>query len=217
MVRVKICGITNLEDALSAIELGADALGFHVELEDSKCPISAANAAEIISRLPPYVATVIVTSASEPSRVVRLAEKTRANTIQFHGEAPLAAMRAVREKLPYLKTYRVVHVFGEDAISESKQFEDAADAIILDSKDIETGARGGTGKTHDWTISRKIVEAISLPVILAGGLNPENVAEAIRVVRPYAVDVESGISNPDGTKDLEKMKAFVERAKESEM
>jgi len=215
MVRVKICGITNQKDALAAIAMGADSLGFHVELEGSKCPIGAATASSIIAKLPPYVSSVIVTTETDPKSIIRLAKATWANTFQLHGDVTADTVRAVKAVMPYLKIYAVVHVFGADAIDDAKKFEDAADAVILDSKDVATGARGGTGKTHDWNISKRVVEALTLPVILAGGLNPENVEEAIRIVKPYAVDVESGISNPDCTKDLEKMKLFIQLVKKT--
>jgi N-(5'phosphoribosyl)anthranilate (PRA) isomerase len=99
-----------------------------------------------------------------------------------------------------LDEYVAISVTSDESIAIAKEFEDSADAVILDSMNKETGARGGTGKTHDWSISQRIVESTSSPVILAGGLNPDNVADAINAVRPYAVDVNSGVSNPDGTK-----------------
>ena len=131
----------------------------------------------------------------------------------MHGD--IGEMNKLKSELPNIKLYKVVNVFDESAIEEAKGYEGVADALVLDSAIKETGQRGGTGKTHDWNISREIVESTSLPIILAGGLNPENVAEAISKVRPYAVDVNSGVSNPDGTKNLEKVKLFVERAKRS--
>lgn len=202
-----------MEEARAAIAAGADALGFHVELEHSKCPIGAATASAIISKLPPFIGSVVVTTETEPKALIRIAKATWATTLQLHGEVAPDSVRAVKAVLPYLKVYVVVHVADADALEKARKFEDAADAIILDSADPVTGARGGTGRTHDWSISRKIVESTVLPVILAGGLNPDNVAEAVATVHPYAVDVNSGVSNPDGTKDIEKVKLFVERAK----
>ena len=214
VARVKICGIRTLDEALAVIDAGADALGFHVELEHSTCPIGGAAVASVIAGLPPFVASVIVTTASEPEALIRIMRATGANTLQLQSEVSPDTARAVKSVLPYVKLYAVVHVFGADAIEEAKKFEDAVDAIILNSADKTTGARGGTGKTHDWNISREIVGSVSVPVILAGGLNPENVAEAISVVRPYAVDVATGVSNPDYTKNIAKVRLFVERAKE---
>lgn len=212
MTRVKICGIRTFEEARECIAAGADALGFHVELEHSKCPIGAATTASIISHVPPFVASVIVTTVIEPKALIRIARATGANTLQLQGEVSADTVRAVKAVSPYLKVYAVVHVFGTDAIEAARKIE-GVDAIILDSADKTSGARGGTGKTHDWNISKKIVESLSIPVVLAGGLNPDNVAEAVRLVKPYAVDVETGVSNPDHTKNAEKVRLFVERAK----
>jgi len=213
MMRVKICGISTLEEAQSVIAAGADALGFHVELEHAKRPIGVATAAAIIQQLPPYVSSVIVTTETDPKKLIRLLKATHANTLQLQGEVSADTIAAVKAVFSNVKVYPVVHVFGSDAIEHAKKFGDA-DAIIVDSADRETGARGGTGKTHDWNISKKIIATSKIPVILAGGLNPENVEEAIYKVQPYAVDVESGVTNPDGTKDLTKVKQFIERAKQ---
>ncbi|KKW08773.1 MAG: N-(5'-phosphoribosyl)anthranilate isomerase [Candidatus Kaiserbacteria bacterium GW2011_GWA2_49_19] len=215
MVQVKICGITNIETARAVASLGADMLGFHVELEHSRNPLTRDMASEIISQLPPTCSAVLVTSATEPEKIARLVKKTAVTAVQLHGD--IEEMSKLKSELPNIKLYKVVNVFDKSAIEEAKGYEGIADALVLDSAIKETGQRGGTGKTHDWDISRKIVEATSLPVILAGGLNPNNVSEAISKVRPYAVDVNSGVSNPDGTKNLEKVRLFIERAKRSRM
>ena len=211
-MRVKICGIQTLDEAMAVIDAGADALGFHVELEHAKNPIGSATLNAIISRLPPFVSTVVVTTETDPKKLSRIARATGANTLQLHGDIEPDAVRAVKALMFYLKIYVAVHA-GSDAYEKAKSFGDSADAILLDSPKSETGARGGSGKTHDWTASREIVDSLSLPVILAGGLNPENIADAIRAVQPYAVDVNSGVSNPDGTKDLERVRLFIEAAK----
>lgn len=213
MIRVKICGIRSLEEARSVLDRGADALGFHVDLEHAKCPIGAATAEAIIAKLPPFISSVVVTSKTEPKELLRIAKATGANTLQLHGDASPDTIRAVKAVFFNMKVCAAVHVAGDEALEKVKEFEDAADAVILDSKAEDSGARGGTGKTHDWSMSRRIVEMTSMPVILAGGLAPENVAQAIQTVHPYAVDVNSGVSNPDGTKDLEKVRLFIERAK----
>lgn len=210
MTRVKICGITSLEDAKMAVAAGADALGFLVDIKGAKNSIGSATASAIISQLPPFVSSVAVTTETDAKAILRIIKNARANTIQLQGKVTPDTVRAI--KVFFVKVYVAIHVTDESAIEEAKKFEDSADAIILDSTD-KTGALGGTGKTHNWEISRRIVESVSIPVILAGGLNPENVAEAIRKVRPYAVDVQSGVSNPDGTKNTEKVKLFIEKAK----
>ena len=212
-MRVKICGIRSLDEANGVIEAGADALGFHIELEHSHCPVAAETASGIISKLPPFISSVVVTSESDPKKLLDIMKCTGATTLQLHKGVSPKTVNAVRTVLLNTKIYVAISIISGESIAIAKKFENSADTVILDSINTETGARGGTGKTHDWSISKKIVESTSLPVILAGGLNPGNVVDAIKAVRPYAVDVNSGVSNPDGTKDFLRVKGFVERAK----
>jgi len=214
MVTVKICGIKNAEDALAAAGAGADILGFHVGLVGARAPLESENVAKIIAGLPDSVASVMVTSVAEPDELIELARATGAKIIQLYGDATPGTILKVKKALP-VQVWKVLNVSDEGSVAEAKKYEGSADAIALDTLNKETGVRGGTGKTHDWNISRKIVESISIPVILAGGLTPDNVAEAIKTVHPAGVDVNSGVSNPDRTKNLEKVMMFVERAKES--
>ncbi len=215
MVKVKICGITNLADAKAALYFGADAVGFLIGKVHPSTGffLNAEEARDIIDHLPPFCSTVLVTHLSRPQEVVRTALEANVNTIQLHGDTTPEEAREIKQKLPNIKLYKVVHVFGEQAIADAKMFEGAVEGIVLDTANRETGQVGGTGKTHDWSISQQLVKSTSLPVILAGGLNPENVNEAISKVRPYAVDVNSGVNNSDGTKDHQKLQSFIERAK----
>jgi phosphoribosylanthranilate isomerase len=217
MVKVKICGITNVEDALEAVAYGADAVGFLVgQVYPSRSAfISAEAAARIAAKLPPFCSTVLVTHLSRPSAVVRAARTARVTTIQLHGETQPDEAAAIRRSLPYVKVYKAVHVLGEAAVAQARRFVGKVDGIVLDTASKETGQVGGTGKPHDWAISQRIVQAVPLPVILAGGLTPENVRRAIRLVQPYAVDVNSGVSRPDGSKDRLKLRRFIQRAKMS--
>ncbi len=215
MIKVKICGITNTKDALAAVSYGADAVGFligqvHYSTDSF---ISPEQAAEIVAKLPPFCSTVIVTHLSQAKEIIGVAKIANVNTIQLHGDTTPKEAIEIKEQLPYIKTYKVVHVFDDGAIEEAQKYTGVVDGIILDTAIKETGQVGGTGKTHNWDVSRKVVESISLPIILAGGLNPDNVIYAIKTVHPYAVDVNSGVSNKDGTKDHKKLKAFIERAK----
>ncbi len=210
MVRVKICGIKTLDDAKAVVEAGADAVGFLVDIKGAKNSVGSATAAAIIAQLPPFVSSVAVTTETDAKKILHVIKTARATTIQLQGKVTPDTVRAV--KVFFVKVYVAIHVTDENAIEEAKKFEDAADAIILDSSD-KSGALGGTGKTHNWDISRRIVESLSIPVILAGGLTPDNVAEAIKKVRPYAVDVQSGVSNPDGSKDIEKVRLFIREAR----
>lgn len=209
MTLVKICGITDIATASAALACGADMLGFHVELNHARNPVAPATVDKIVSQLPETCTPVLVTSVTEPERIIELVVKTGAKAVQLHTDR--AGMRAIKAKLPHLKLFKVINVFDESAIEEAKGYEGVADALVLDSGIKANGQQGGTGKTHDWNISRRIVESTSLPVILAGGLNPENVAEAVKTVRPYGVDVNSGVSNTDGTKNFGNVKLFVER------
>ncbi len=213
MTGVKICGIKSIEDARAARAAGADMLGFHVELAGGRSPLSAEAAAEMIAALPPAVSSVIVTSVAEPEQLIALAKTTGANILQLYGDVTPKAILEVKAALPRLMVWKVLNVTDESSIKKAKEYEGVADAIALDTLNKETGARGGSGKTHDWNISKRIVESLSIPVVLAGGLNPENVAEAVQNVGPYAVDVNSGVSNPDGSKDLAKVELFVARTK----
>ena len=212
MTQVKICGIKSIEDARAAAAAGANELGFHVGLTGARAPLEAEQVAKLIAQLPAGVSSVMVTSITEPHELIARAQETGAGVLQLYGDATPEAIREVKKALPSIKVWKVLNVSDESSIAKAKEYEEAADAIALDTLNKETGVRGGTGKTHDWNISKKIVESIFIPVILAGGLNPENVAEAIRTVRPYGVDVNSGVPNPDGSKNIEKVKAFIERA-----
>ena len=215
MTKVKICGITNIEDARAAISLGADAVGFLVgKVHPSTSSfLLPEQVAEIVSCLPPLCSTVLVTHLSRPEELIPMLKISQVSTVQLHGDTKPAEAFEIKKQLPFLKTYKVVHVFDDSAIQEAGQYIGSVDAIILDTALKATGQVGGTGKTHDWSISKKIVHSVPLPIILAGGLNPENVVQAIHLVRPYAVDVNSGASNPDGTKVREKLRLFISRAK----
>lgn len=212
MMRAKICGITSMEEARLAIEAGADALGFLVGLDyPSDDRLSAEEAREIVAGLPPFVSTVLVTHRTEPDWVEAACWKIRCSTVQLHGDYPLEEIPELRQRLPHLKILKAVHVEDEGAVARAREVERWVDAVLLDTK---TATRiGGTGQTHDWGISARVVAALHRPVILSGGLNPENVVRAIEIVRPYAVDVNSGVENPDGSKSPEKVRAFIALAK----
>ncbi len=201
-MRVKICGITNLEDALAACDAGADALGF-VFAPEAKVRnryIEPEKARAIIAELPPFVLTVAVCVNERPENLLKYAEFC--DRLQLCGEEPA-------EDAAVLPRARVIKVFRADAdfdIGAGRSFP--ASACLLDTP----GAHGGTGTACDWTAARMAVDA-GLRVILAGGLTPENVAEAIRAVRPYAVDTSGGVEAAPGKKDHDKVRRFIENAK----
>lgn len=201
-VRVKICGVTRLEDALAAVRLGADALGFNF-WPRSKRFIAPEAAREIVRRLPPLVVTVGVFVDPSHEEVLRAVEASGVQVAQLHGDEPPALCAALR--LPVVKAIRV-----RDAASLEALARYPVAGFLLDSA---TPGYGGSGQAFDWALAA--AAAAARPVILAGGLEPGNVAEAVRVVRPYAVDVASGVEAAPGVKDLERMRRFIEAAKEA--
>ena len=209
-VRVKICGITRKEDLDAAVEGGADAVGFVVGVTSSPRNLSLTEAARLIRQVPPFVASVLVTV---PRSIGDFAvyEKLNPDVIQVHGE-DLDTAESVRLKLPDTQLIWAVNaqlVSHLDAVAKAAKL---FDAVLVDS--FADGRYGGTGVVHDWELSRRVKQAVHpQPLILAGGLNPENVAEAVCTVEPYAVDVSSGVERHPGIKSHQKMVEFVKNAK----
>jgi phosphoribosylanthranilate isomerase len=213
-MRVQIAGISNLDDALAVERAGADAIGFTIGLPSGPHNnLDEQGAREIISALPPLLSCVLITYYRSAVEVVELCRYLGVNTVQLHAGAEPGEIEAMRARLPGLKVILAVNVTGEDAVTEAISLAPHADALILDTYDPVTGRHGATGRTHDWTFSRRIVAAIDRPVILAGGLNPSNVADAIRQVRPWAVDVHTGVERADGATDHGLVGAFVRAAR----
>ena len=211
VVRVKICGITRKEDLNAAAAAGADAVGFVVGAPASPRNLSLEQAKVLFRQVPPFVTSVLVTI---PTSMAELAEKCRKlnpDAVQLHGNNVLVANLA-RKKLSNTTLIRAVNANSADAAETCRAATKVFDAVLLDS--LADGQYGGTGTTHDWTLSGNVRRAIHpAPMILAGGLNPENVAEAVRIVQPYAVDVSSGVEQMAGVKDNEKMVEFIKNAK----
>src|ERR1700743_3339484 len=199
-VRVKICGITNLADAKLAVDLGADALGFNF-YEKSVRNISPAAAYKIIRALPKKIEAAGVFVNWSAEAVIALARAVDLDTIQLHGDEPAATARKLANYFQVTKAMRVGKGFR---LAQLKPFETAVRAFLFDA--AKSGAYGGTGHRTDWTIARRAAK--SHDIILAGGLTPENVAEAILYVRPYAVDVASGTESAPGKKSRTKLRAF---------
>ena len=202
MVRVKICGITNIDDALAAVDYGADALGF-VFFKGSPRFISPEKAATIIKVLPPFVQAVGVFVDESPAEIGKLISATGVSLVQLHGEEPPESCR-----IPG-RVIKAIRVKSLDSLAPLVQFKKYVSAFLLDA--YSPDQLGGTGMLFNWDIA---VEAKRFGrVILAGGLTPHNVADAVKYVRPYGVDVSSGVELAKGKKDLGKMKLFIERAK----
>jgi phosphoribosylanthranilate isomerase len=212
---VKICGIRRAEDALIAAELGADAIGLLAgQRHNSPDFVSATIARDISRALPPSVEAVLVTHIKEIDELDRLLQDSEITTIQLHSEIAPSSVEELRGRFPHLKIFKSVSVISADSVAYPEAFAQLVDGFVLDSINVATGQIGGTGKTHDWSVSREIVMRYpEISIILAGGLNSENVRSAIESVRPFGVDVNSGTRASDGFKDLRKMKAFIIQAK----
>jgi phosphoribosylanthranilate isomerase len=206
MTKVKICGITNLKDALLSVKFGADALGFNF-YEKSPRYISPEKAREIIEQLPKEILKVGVFVNENLKKIIESAESAKLDAIQLHGEETPEFVIELKEKtnLEIIKAFRVSSEFKPENVMEYK-----ADAILLDAYNPKE--HGGTGETFDWEIAKK-VQQISPKMYLAGGLSPENIANAIFKVRPFAVDSCSLLECKKGIKDSKKVKEFIFAAK----
>lgn len=205
MIRVKVCGITNLEDALVAALAGADALGFNFWPRSPRY-IAPRAAADIIAQLPPFVTSVAVVVDEPPAQVARLARRSGVRAVQLHGqESPQDVAALAADGFAVLKAVRV----GRDFRPQQLRSYAGVDAFLLDTE--VKGRRGGTGKSFDWKKARAANRYGR--VLLAGGLTVENVGEAVAQARPYGVDVCSGVERRPGSKDHDLLREFIRRAK----
>jgi phosphoribosylanthranilate isomerase len=203
MVRVKICGITNSGDALLAAELGAHALGF-IFYKKSPRYVAPDKARHIIGQLPPFVATVGVFVDENAGAVREIASLAGLDWLQLHGSESPDYCRSLGRRV--IKGFRVK---GDEIYAQISAYQGAAQAFLLDT--YKPGTPGGTGETFDWEVARQVNKCG--PIILAGGLTPDNVAQAINIAQPSAVDVASGVEREPGKKDPEKLRAFFESVK----
>ena len=212
---VKICGIRRSEDALLAAQCGADAVGLLVgQRHNSPDFISAAVARDISRALPPSMEAVLVTHIEEIGELERLLQQSGITTVQLHSEIAPHSVERLRGRLPYVKIFKSVNVISADSVAYPEAFEKLVDGFVLDTINVATGQVGGTGKMHDWSVSQQIVMRYpEIAIILAGGLNSENVRSAIEYVHPFGVDVNSGTKGSDGFKDARKMREFIRGAK----
>jgi phosphoribosylanthranilate isomerase len=212
VLRVKICGNRTSGDLKLAGQMGADAVGLIVGVrhrsEDAIAPVTAA---ALLRDVPVYVNSVLVTHLITAADVLELHRLVPASTIQLHDEIEVAEVEAIRRAIPHIPLIKAVGVTGEKAIDVARLFEPYVDALLLDTH-VEDRI-GGTGIAHDWSISRRIVANANKPVILAGGLQPGNLVQAIEAVRPYGVDVNTGVEFPNGEKDPDRVREFIRIAK----
>ncbi len=208
--RIKICCISTPEEAALAIASGADALGLVGRMPSGPGVIDDALISDIVDGVPPPIATFLLTSETAADAIVHHARRCRADTLQLVDRVEPDAYPIIRAALPSRRLVQVIHVEGPGTIETATAAARFVDAILLDSGRPSAPVRklGGTGRTHDWEVSRAIVEACPCPVLLAGGLKPENVGEAIRLVRPFGVDLCTSV-RMDGHLDAGKLEDFI--------
>jgi phosphoribosylanthranilate isomerase len=211
--RVKICCISSAEEASLAVRYGASALGLVSAMPSGPGVIPDNLIAEIAATVPPGVGTFLLTSAQDAETIIAQQRHAGVNTLQICDRLTGGSYEDIRDALPGIKLVQVVHVTGPESLDEARMAATQVDAILLDSGDQSLAVKelGGTGRVHDWTISRAIRAAIDIPLYLAGGLNASNVAEAIDAVGPFALDICSGV-RADGWLDEEKLGAFMRAA-----
>lgn len=211
--RIKICCIGSLEEAKSAIAFGASALGLVGHMPSGPGVITDSLIYEISKSVPPPVATFLLTSETDPDQIIHHHRVTLTNTIQIVDRIPVETYRKLRLAMPAIKLVQVVHVVNEASVDEAVELSEQVDAILLDSgnPNLEIKELGGTGRVHNWKLSRKIRDSIRVPVFLAGGLQPENVRPAIDAVGPFGLDVCSGVRS-EGKLDPAKLEAFFNNA-----
>ncbi|HKJ16971.1 MAG TPA: phosphoribosylanthranilate isomerase [Xanthomonadales bacterium] len=213
--RIQIAGVIDQADAERIIESGADMLGFPLGLKDGREDLGVEEAAKIVERTSSRVTSVCITYLDNAAEIAALCNQLGARWVQLHGPVELSQiehLKAIDPDLGIIKSLIVRPDFENALLSEVKKFEPIVDAFITDTYDPETGRTGATGKTHDWAVSRKLVRLTEVPVILAGGLTPDNVSQAIDQVRPFAVDVHTGVENIDGFKSRKLVEEFVRSA-----
>jgi phosphoribosylanthranilate isomerase len=200
-----------------AIALGADSLGLVSHMPSGPGVIEEDRIAEIVSAVPPPVATFLLTSSQDPQYIIKQINTCRINTVQLVDQVDLSVYPKIRSACPHIKIVQVLHVIGNPSLKESAVVSPHVDALLLDSGNpgLPVKELGGTGRVHDWHISRQIREQIDIPVFLAGGLTEENVDEAIRTVEPYGVDVCSGVRQ-DGLLDGNRLSRFVNKVQSTQ-
>ena len=207
--RVKICCIASAEEAKLAIAFGASALGLVAAMPSGPGPIRDELILQIARSVPPPIATFLLTCESQGQAIIAHHRRTLTSALQLVDTPEKGAIAAIRKELPHVKIVQVIHVCNERSIDEALQAAAQADALLLDSGNPALAVKelGGTGRVHDWRLSRQIVSQSPVPVFLAGGLNASNVREAIDQVQPFAVDLCSGVRS-NGRLDPKKLEVF---------
>jgi phosphoribosylanthranilate isomerase len=209
MIRVKICCISSEEEARLAIRAGASALGLVGAMPSGPGIISDALIATIVQQVPPPIATFLLTSETEALAIIRHQQRVGTNTIQIVDALQAGTYADIRTALPGIKLVQVIHVVGEESLDEAQRLAPQVDALLLDSGNPNLAVKelGGTGRIHNWAISRRICAGVDVPVFLAGGLRPDNARAAIEAVEPFGLDLCSGVRT-DGKLDERKLEMF---------
>jgi phosphoribosylanthranilate isomerase len=211
--RIKICCISSIEEALMAIDFGASAIGLVGEMPSGPGPIPDALIKEIALAVPPPIGTFLLTSQTSVEGIIQHHRRTETNTIQIVDALSRGTHGQLKAALPSVKIVQVIHVAGESSIDQAVAISEHVDALLLDSgnPDLPIKELGGTGRVHNWNLSRRIREQARCPVFLAGGLRSDNVKEAIAQVHPFGVDVCSGVRT-NGRLDRDKVSRFISNA-----
>ena len=207
--RVKICCISSIEEARTAIECGASALGLVGHMPSGPGVIADELINQIARIVPPPVATFLLTSETKPHEIIKHYRRANTTTIQIVDELEKREYELLRKELPNVKLVQVIHVIDDKSVKEALEISKYVDAILLDSGNPNLSVKelGGTGRTHNWDLSREIRKSVSVPIFLAGGLNKDNVRQAIEAVQPFGLDLCSSVRT-DGKLDAQKLKDF---------
>lgn len=209
-MRIKICCIMSLEEAQMALQYGADALGFVSAMPSGPGVIAEAHIAAIVQALPPETDSFLLTCHQTADAIISQHRLTKTRTLQLCDSLPPPEYEKLRNALPETTLIQVIHVVGEESLAEAQAIAPLVDGLLLDSGNPSLSVKelGGTGRTHNWEISRRICESVGVPVYLAGGLHSENVAEAIRQTRPFGTDICSGVRT-EGALDPTKLSRYI--------
>lgn len=214
---IQIAGIIDIDEAKLMMELGVDYLGFPLRLPVNKEDLTEDEAVEVIKTIKPPHKSVLITYLNNANEIISFCDKLNVKIIQIHGDISLEELirtKTLRPDIEIIKSLVVATNNLDKLVNMVKDFSPYVDAFITDTFDPETGAEGATGKTHDWNISKMLVEISTKPVIIAGGLNHKNVKQAILEIKPAGVDVHTGVELPNGRKSEALLKKFIEESKE---
>mgnify|MGYP006282386109 CR=1 FL=1 len=208
--KIKICCIQDINEAETAVSFGADAIGLVGKMPSGPGPIPDKQIKEIAEAVTPGIETFLLTSNISVDGIIEHYHRTNTTTIQIVDKLKYGTYRQIKEALPHIRIVQVIHVLNEESVEEAISISLSVDALLLDSgnPNLKIKELGGTGRIHNWNLSRRINESVKCPVYLAGGLKPENVRYAIEAVNPYAVDVCSGVRT-GGLLDAKKLEMFI--------